>query len=599
MSLCEFVRDHGQELPLRVRVDEGFCGSDERFIISTGDVYNFHFLKKVKVASIADAGGVHFSVPLNSSVKFGMLYNPDNDFRKSIQGYSFETVAALTVAKVCPKLVLSKTECLCTDPKSSVEANELLLITKVGKTALKRRPFIKVVNLRNKQEKTLYDECEGNFTTTPVALQMFLPELLEYLTDSLPLQAMLYVTNETQAESEFPLDLTTEMITLTHTSIETSIVATTYWGDDETGLTEEDFMPLAIPLELEIEITVLKDESEAEDLYSNTTTLLNTFDPLKVKDMADARTDQMAQTRFYKNVRKGYETSGMQLEKPTRIYDAVGPSPILTRTSPTHQSFFPPPAVPLPTPGRRSPRPGSSERELSPILPKDRKTSDSGSIQPAKSSVAHIDSSLVDHQLSDLHSNTRALKCLLDAMQDNSSKITSDLKSELKRLGRIVENLARNYERLEKQVQDLKQGESSSPTATAQPMYGNIPQAAIDNQSEKVQSEKALPFNPYGIANTSSLVKKTADPDLRAKNKEELASMDCGEILSLLAALNMSQYQKVFLTEQVDGEILCECDDEVLRTELSVTNSIHRKKLMSIVNGSQSSVCVIQNSVYT
>ena len=52
--------------------------------------------------------------------------------------------------------------------------------------------------------------------------------------------------------------------------------------DDETGLTEEDFMPLAIPLELEIEITVLKDESEAEDLYSNTTTLLNTFDPLKV-----------------------------------------------------------------------------------------------------------------------------------------------------------------------------------------------------------------------------------------------------------------------------------------------------------------------------
>ncbi len=52
--------------------------------------------------------------------------------------------------------------------------------------------------------------------------------------------------------------------------------------DDETGLTEEDFLPLAIPLELEIEITVLKDESEAEDLYSNTTTLLTTFDPSKV-----------------------------------------------------------------------------------------------------------------------------------------------------------------------------------------------------------------------------------------------------------------------------------------------------------------------------
>ncbi len=41
---------------------------------------------------------------------------------------------------------------------------------------------------------------------------------------------MLYVTTEAQADSEFPLDLTTEMVTLTHTSIETSIVATTYWG---------------------------------------------------------------------------------------------------------------------------------------------------------------------------------------------------------------------------------------------------------------------------------------------------------------------------------------------------------------------------------
>ncbi len=61
----------------------------------------------------------------------------------------------------------------------------------------------------------------------------------------------------------------------------------------------------------------------------------------------------------------------------------------------------------------------------------------------------------------------------------------------------------------------------------------------------------------------------------------------------------MSQYQNMFLTEQVDGEILCECDDEVLRTELSITNLIHRKKLTSIVNGSQSPISVIQNSAYT
>ena len=62
----------------------------------------------------------------------------------------------------------------------------------------------------------------------------------------------------------------------------------------------------------------------------------------------------------------------------------------------------------------------------------------------------------LEDQIADLHSNTRALKCLVDAMQDNSGKITSDLKSELKRLGRIVENLSRNYERLEMQVEELR-----------------------------------------------------------------------------------------------------------------------------------------------
>lgn len=58
----------------------------------------------------------------------------------------------------------------------------------VGKTALKRRPYIKVLNVTSKEEKTLYDDCEGNFTTAPSALQLFLPEILENLGDCLPLQ---------------------------------------------------------------------------------------------------------------------------------------------------------------------------------------------------------------------------------------------------------------------------------------------------------------------------------------------------------------------------------------------------------------------------
>ena len=57
------------------------CASDlihfhYRFVISSGDVYNFHFVKTERVASIRDCGGSRFSIPLNSAIEFGALYNP-------------------------------------------------------------------------------------------------------------------------------------------------------------------------------------------------------------------------------------------------------------------------------------------------------------------------------------------------------------------------------------------------------------------------------------------------------------------------------------------------------------------------------------------
>ena len=55
--------------------------------------------------------------------------------------------------------------------------------------------------------------------------------------------------------------------------------------------------------------------------------------------MAEAKTDKAAQSRLYKNVRKGYELSGLQIEPPSRIYDVVGPSPILPRA--TTNRFLP------------------------------------------------------------------------------------------------------------------------------------------------------------------------------------------------------------------------------------------------------------------
>jgi len=58
-------------------------------------------------------------------------------------------------------------------------------------------------------------------------------------------------------------------------------------------------------------------------------------------------------------------------------------------------------------------------------------------------------------------------------MQDNHSKITADLKSEIKGLGRMVENLSRNYERLNREVMELRGGANSSQQEAQNSSQGN------------------------------------------------------------------------------------------------------------------------------
>lgn len=93
--------------------------------------------------------------------------------------------------------------------------------------------------------------------------------------------------------------------------------------------------------------------------------------------MAEATIDKNAQLRFYKNVRKGYETSGIQLEKPTRIYDVVGPSPIVPRASASPQHY---PSSTLPPPGPAPRRSRTSESELSPRRSEERQTKPSTAV---------------------------------------------------------------------------------------------------------------------------------------------------------------------------------------------------------------------------
>ena len=90
---------------------------------------------------------------------------------------------------------------------------------------------------------------------------------------------------------------------------------------------EDEEMPISIPIEMEIEICIVEDTNE-EDLYTDTKTLLEHLDFSKIKNM---KTDAAGDTaeggvgvRFSSRARKGYEFRGVALTMSEKVYSDPG-----------------------------------------------------------------------------------------------------------------------------------------------------------------------------------------------------------------------------------------------------------------------------------
>ena len=73
------------------------------------------------------------------------------------------------------------------------------------------------------------------------------------------------------------------------------------------------------------------------------------------------------------------------------------------------------------------------------------------------------------------------------------------------------------------------------------------------------------------------------------------------QVLTLLEVMNLGQYKDKFKIEQVDGEILAECDESILKDDLLVVSAMHRNRLMKLVTGKHSaySLMEVDNNVYS
>ena len=52
--------------------------------------------------------------------------------------------------------------------------------------------------------------------------------------------------------------------------------------------------------------------------------------------------------------------------------------------------------------------------------------------------------------------------------------------------------------------------------------------------------------------------------------------------------MGLSEHEPHFTKEHIDGEVLSECDEQVLRLELGITNKTQLAKMMNIISGADS-----------
>ena len=192
MHLPDFVEKYSKSFPVHIKVLKGYCGPSSRLTISTNDTYNIHFLKHTQVVAIKDAHDTPYSIPLNSAIEFGLVYDPNENRSEAISGLTFEKISEIIAAHTPPKVFCALKAFRGEDEKSSVYDHEVLVVKQVLKPRLKGKRALKVYSLLTNSEKLLHEDCIGRFTTQPYMVRMHLLEMIEHVIHPFPHQAIVY-----------------------------------------------------------------------------------------------------------------------------------------------------------------------------------------------------------------------------------------------------------------------------------------------------------------------------------------------------------------------------------------------------------------------
>ena len=321
-QLSDFISRHSNLLPFCVKVCNGFCSSATDLSISQNEIFNLHFVKHTKVVVMKDSEGrEEYSVPVNSSVPFGIVYNPVKNEKQALDGFHFETVGDILRMKPLPTVIYATKAYHSNSLETSVEANEILLIKGVtSRSTLRGRgKSLKVYSLKH-GTKQLSEKCAGGFSTKPHSVRMHLSTMIEH-SILFPQKAVLIPDH--QIDAVLSTTMATLPVILEKVKGETSVVAT---SAEEEGTENDAKLDISSDLDVQVEAVSIT-ETEESLLQENSQSLYNSFDISTLQIVIDKPSSRAyeLQCLLYKKLLHGKEMDGVQLVLPSLLQSQVNP----------------------------------------------------------------------------------------------------------------------------------------------------------------------------------------------------------------------------------------------------------------------------------
>ena len=204
LSFEELIKHYQKSFPLRVYMTNGYLGATSRLTISTGDMYNIHFLKKTRVMLFRDTHDTPYSIPLNSAIEFGLLYQPRQG-RKAAEveaGVIFSSVADLLSQPESPRVMAVLKSWQSSDGKTSLVTNEVLFI-KSSQKSLFGKKGVRVYSLTTKSDKFLSEECTTRFSTQPTLCRLHITDIVEHVKQPKGEKCVLFLNSQVNFFSSF------------------------------------------------------------------------------------------------------------------------------------------------------------------------------------------------------------------------------------------------------------------------------------------------------------------------------------------------------------------------------------------------------------